>query len=150
LQISSTTDFSRIVESVSTDNTSFAPTMTQYGYQSGGTLYWRVAGVDEDRNQGDWTQAQQIRLQPRLRLTVSGAARRKHAGRVTARVVDGQGHRLAGVRVRMTGAGLRALSKRTNKLGQVVFTVKPKKRGKLVFSATKAGYQPAYGSVKVR
>ena len=25
------------------------------GYQSGGTLYWRVAGVDEDRNQGDWT-----------------------------------------------------------------------------------------------
>ncbi|MDX6507386.1 MAG: large repetitive protein [Gaiellaceae bacterium] len=149
-QISSTPDFSRVVESVSTDNTSYAPTMTQYGYQAGGTLYWRVAGVDEDRNQGDWTQSQQIRLQPQLRLTVSGFARRRHAGRVTARVVDGQSRGVAGVRVRVTGAGLRARSKRTNARGQVVFTVKPKKRGKLVFSATKAGYQPAYGSVKVR
>ena len=53
-------------------------------------------------------------------------------------------------RVRITGAGVRAVAKRTNKMGQVVFTVKPRKRGKLVFSATKAGYQPAYRSMSVR
>src|SRR5215210_7742603 len=108
LQIASTSDFSRTVESVTTDNTSFAPTMTQSGYAPGGTLYWRVAGVDEDRNQGDWTQVQQIRLKPRLRLSVSGFARRNHASSVRASVVDGNGRRLKGVRVRVTGAGVRA------------------------------------------
>jgi hypothetical protein len=148
--IASTPDFSRTIETVSTDNTSYAPTMTQYGYQAGGTLYWRVAGVDEDRNQGDWTQAQTIRLQPRLRLTVSGAARRKHVSRVTVKVADGQGKRLAGVKVRVTGVGVRAVTKRTNRVGQVVFKLKPKRRGKLVFSATKPGFQPTYGSLKVR
>ena len=55
VQISSTPDFASTVDSVTTDNTSYAPTMTSYGYTQGGTLYWRVAGVDEDRNQGDWS-----------------------------------------------------------------------------------------------
>jgi hypothetical protein len=150
VQISSTSDFSRVVDSVSTDNLSYAPTMTQYGYQSGGTLYWRVAGVDEDRNQGDWTQVQQIKLQPRLRLSLLGGARRKFKSRVTARVLNGQGRPVAGVRVRVRGVGVRSVAKRTNKKGQVVFTLKPRKRGKLVFSATKSGYQPAYRSLTVR
>ena len=66
------------VETVTTDNPSYAPTMTQYGYTTSSTLYWHVAGVDEDRNQGDWSQAQQIQLLPRLRVSVSGLARHKH------------------------------------------------------------------------
>jgi hypothetical protein len=150
LQVASTPDFSRVIETVTTDNTSFAPTMTRYGYDRGGTLYWRVAGVDEDRNQGDWTQIQQIRLQPRLKLTLTGSARRKRMSRMTARVVDAAGRRLSGVLVRVTGAGIKATARRTNKLGQVAFKVKPRKKGKLVFSASKSGFQPAYGSVKVR
>jgi hypothetical protein len=150
VQISSTPDFSRVVESVGTENPSYAPTMTSYGYQSGGTLYWRVAGVDEDRNQGDWTQVQQIRLQPRLRLSLLGGARRKFKSRVTARVLNGQGRPVAGVRVRVRGVGVRSVARRTNTKGQVVFTLKPRRRGKLVFSATKAGYQPAYRSLSVR
>jgi hypothetical protein len=150
LQISSTPDFSRVVESVDTENPSYAPTMTSYGYQSGGNLYWRVAGVDEDRNQGDWTQVQQIRLQPRLKLSLLGGARRKFKTRVTARVLNGQGRPVAGVRVRVRGVGVRSVARRTNTKGQVVFTLKPRKRGKLVFSATKPGYQPAYRSLSVR
>jgi hypothetical protein len=150
VQISSTPDFSRVVESVGTETPSYAPTMTQYGYQSGGTLYWRVAGVDEDRNQGDWTQVQEIRLQPRLRLSLLGGARRKFKSRVTARVLNGQGRPVAGVRVRVRGVGVRSVARRTNTKGQAVFTLKPRKRGKLVFSATKAGYQPAYRSLSVR
>ena len=150
LQIASTPDFSRIVEMVSTDNTSYAPLMTQSGYVRGGVLYWRVAGVDEDRNQGDWTQVQQIKLQPQIRLTVTGVARRKHKGVVNARVVDGNGRWLSGVVVRVTGAGIKRLSKRTNAVGRVTFKVKPRKRGKLVFTASKAGYQPAYRALKVR
>jgi hypothetical protein len=150
VQISSSPDFSRTVEQATTDNLSFAPLMTLTSYAAGGTLYWRVAAADEDRNQGDWTQIQQIRLQPRLRLTVSGFPKRKRTGRVSARVVDGRGRPLAGALVRVTGAGLKRLAKRTNVTGQVTFKLRPKKRGKLVFSASKAGFQPAYGSLKVR
>jgi hypothetical protein len=150
VQIAESPDFSRTLESVSTDNTSYAPTMTQYGYGSGGPFYWRVAGVDEDRNQGDWTQVQQIRLQPRLRVMVSGLARRKHVSTVRVTVFDGRGGRLGGARVRLTGAGIRAVAKRSNARGAVTFKVRPKKRGKLLVSATKSGFQAAYGSLKVR
>jgi hypothetical protein len=149
VQIASTPDFSRTVESVSTDNPSYAPAMTSYGYTGGGTLYWRVAGVDEDRNQGDWSQIQQIRLQPRLRVMVSGLARHKHMSSVRVTVLDGQNRRLKGVRVRLTGAGIRAVAKTTNATGQVSFKVKPRKKGKLAVSATRSGFQPAYGSVRV-
>jgi len=149
VQIASSPDFSRTVENVSTDNTSYAPLMTSTSYTRGGTLYWRVAAVDEDRNQGDWTQIQQIRLQPQLRLTVSGLARHKRRATINVRVVDGANRLLKGVLVRATGPGVK-VSKRTNAVGRVTFKVKPKKRGKLVFSATMAGYQPAYRALKVR
>jgi hypothetical protein len=69
---------------------------------------------------------------------------------VKVSVVDGQNRRLKGVRVRVTGAGVRATTKATNALGQASFKLTPKKRGKLVFSATLVGYQPAYGTVTVR
>jgi hypothetical protein len=150
VQIASLPDFSRTIETVTTDNPSYAPAMTQYGYNGGGNLYWRVAGVDEDRNQGDWTQVQQIRLQPRLRVMVSGVARRKHKSSVRVSVLNAQGKRLSGVRVKLTGAGIRAVVRKTNAVGQVSFKVKPKRKGKLLVAATKAGYQPAYGSVRVR
>jgi len=150
VQISSTPDFSQTVETTSTDNTSYAPTMTQYGYTAGGTLYWRVAGVDEDRNQGDWSQMQVIRLLPKLRLTVVGSPRRRHASTVRAYVVDGRGQRLSRVLVRLSGAGIKARVARTTRSGTATFKVKPRKRGKLTFRATKAGYQTAYGTLRVR
>jgi hypothetical protein len=149
VQIASAPDFSRTIETVTTDNPSYAPTMTQYGYNGGGTLYWRVAGVDEDRNQGDWTQIQQIRLEPRLRVMVSGLARHKHMSSVRVTVLDGQNRRLKGVRVRLTGPGIRAMAKTTNATGQVSFKVKPRKKGKLAVRATRSGFQPAYGSLRV-
>ena len=123
--------------------------MTQFGYQSGGTLYWRVAGVDEDRNQGDWSTAQQIKLLPRMRVSVIGRARHKKKTTVTLRVSTTSGSWLAGVRVRVTGPRMKALSRRTNAVGKVVFKVKPKKKGKLVFTVTKAGFQPAYVTLRV-
>jgi hypothetical protein len=150
VQIASSPDFSRTVETVTTDNTSYAPSMTSYGYTSSSVLYWRVAAVDEDRNQGDWTQMQTIRLQPRLKVSVSGLARSKRMGSVRVTVSSAQGKKLAGAKVKLTGLGVRAVVKQTNKLGQVTFKVRPKKKGKLLVSATKAGYQPAYGSLRVR
>jgi hypothetical protein len=151
VQVASSPDFSRKIEETSTDNAAYAPPMTQAGYSAGGDLYWRVAAVDEDRNQGDWSPAQQIRLQPRMRISVSGFPRRGRKSRLTVRVQKYNGGWLSGVVVRMTGKGVKARSGRTNATGKVVFTVRPKRRGaRLTFRATKAGYQPAYTTVRVR
>ena len=53
-------------------------------------------------------------------------------------------------KVKLTGLGIRAVVKTTNKLGQATFKVRPKKKGNLLVSATKAGFQAAYGSLRVR
>jgi hypothetical protein len=150
VQIASSPDFSHVVETVSTDNPSYAPTMTSYGYTTSSTLYWHVAGVDEDRNVGDWTQTQQIRLLPRLRVSVSGLARPKRLSTVRVTVMDALGKRLSAAKVRLTGLGIRPVTRATNRLGQVVFKVTPRKKGKLFVRATKSGFQPAYGALKVR
>src|SRR5262249_43251315 len=50
LQIASTPDFSRTPETVSTDNTSYAPAMTSYGDTSASRIYWRVTAVGAGRN----------------------------------------------------------------------------------------------------
>jgi hypothetical protein len=150
VQISSTPDFASIVDSVTTDNTSFAPTMTSFGYTQGGTLYWRVAGVDEDNNQGDWSPMQVIRLLPKLRLSVFGIVRHKHLSRVMATVTDAKGKHLYRALVLVTGPGIKAQSVRTNAKGIATFKLKPRKRGKLTFRATKPGFQAAYATLKIR
>ena len=46
--------------------------MTQSGYAAAASCTGGSRPRDEDRNQGDWTQIQQIKLQPQMRLTVTG------------------------------------------------------------------------------
>ena len=151
VQVAGTPDFSRRIEETSTDNASYAPTMTQYGYNAGGTLYWRVAAVDEDRNQGDWSSTGQIQMLPRLRLSVTGVARHRKRSRFSIRVEKFAGGALAGASVRVTGPGMRAKGGRTNSRGKLTLFCKPGKKGsKLTFRASKSGYQPAYFTVKVR
>ena len=124
--------------------------MTRGTYDQGGTFYWRVAGVDEDNNQGDWTEFQQIRLQPGMRMSVLGLLRHGKKGKVSVTMRTTDGSWLGNVRVRISGRGLRTVAKRTNAVGKVTFLLRPKRRGKLLVTATKSGYQPAYGSVRVR
>ena len=150
LEVSSTPDFSTPVEDVTTDNTSYAPTMTKSGYTVGGTLFWRVAGVDADHNQGDWSVVQQIKLQPKLKVSVIGVLRRRRPGSVSVSVTDGRGFRLAKVLVRISGKGIKTRSARTDAKGRVRFRLKPTKRGKLLVTASRSGYQTAYGSVRVK
>ena len=151
VQIASDESFSHRVEETTTDNASYAPPMTQSPYSAGGTLYWRVAAIDEDRNQGDWSPAQTISLQPRMRLSVSGVAKRGRKSRLTVRVSMFSGSPMGGVRVRVTGKGIKARSGRTNAKGKLVFTLKPRRRGAtLTFRGTKAGYQNSYTTLRVR
>ena len=46
LQVSGRPDFSTSIENVMTDNTAYAPKLSNVAYLSGNQLYWRVAGVD--------------------------------------------------------------------------------------------------------
>jgi hypothetical protein len=59
LQISSRRDFQQAAESVTTDNTSYAPLLS-YAYQQGGVFYWRVAAVDASSNTGPFTLPKQF------------------------------------------------------------------------------------------
>jgi hypothetical protein len=61
LQVSSRPDFDRIVDTVITDTTSYAPLLSRYQY-AGRVFYWRVAAVDADGNRGDYTTAQRFKL----------------------------------------------------------------------------------------
>ena len=64
VQVSETPDFNRLDDRQKTDATSYAPRIsrpnsrTKKGVR---TLYWRVAALDEDRNEGAWTKPKRFR-----------------------------------------------------------------------------------------
>jgi hypothetical protein len=65
LQISSRRDFQQTAESVTTDNTSYAP-LLGFAYSNGGVFYWRVAAFDANSNTGPYTLPQKF-AQPKSR-----------------------------------------------------------------------------------
>ncbi|MDQ3777611.1 MAG: hypothetical protein M3310_01900, partial [Actinomycetota bacterium] len=158
--VSNREDFATPIEDVTTDNTSFAPTLTQTFYLQGGTFYWRVAAIDEDRNVGDFTRPHSFTLRPttgsgpvvvtqRLRVAASGTLRARRLRRLVITVRSG-GRPVAGAKVRGVGAGVRTRYRATNRVGQVVFRVRPKRRGFVFFQATKARYIAGAARVRVR
>ena len=106
--------------------------------------------LDQDRNQGAWSQAQRISLQPRMRMLVLGFARHGHRSRFTVSVTTYSGKPVARAVVRVTGKGLRATSARTTAAGRLTMMLKPRRKGTLVFRAAKSGYQSTYTTVRVR
>jgi hypothetical protein len=150
LQVSGRPDFASTVESVTTDNTSYAPKLSNVAYLSGNQLYWRVAGVDADNNVGDFSPAQPLSLLPKLKISLKGSLRKKRRGLVTVTVKNGAGTWMSGVKVRVTGAGVKAKPRSTNTLGSVRFTLRPTKRGRVLFTARKSGYQSAGITLRVR
>lgn len=153
-------DFATTVEDVTTDNSSYAPTLTNPGYAPGGTFYWKVAAVDEDRNVGDFTRAHSftlkktagpggVQVSQRLRLGLRGKLRAKRMSRVVVTVKAG-GRPVAGAKVRGLGSGLRPRWRATNRKGQVVFRFKPKRRGVVLFQATKRGYLVGAAKARIR
>ena len=150
VQISQRPDFSTTLEDVTTDNTSYAPVLTHPFYLYGGSFYWRVAARDKAFNNGDWTQAQRIDIAQRLRVAVNQPPLRKRWTRLVVTVSNPAMKPVAGALVRVSGAGIRAKQARTNRLGKVSFRVRPKKRGRLAFRATKPGYAAGALSMRVR
>jgi len=150
VQISQRPDFATTIEDVTTDNTSYAPLLTHPFYVMGGSFYWRVAGRDKGFNVGDWTQAQRIDISQRLRVAVNRAVPRRRWTRVRVTVSDPGLKRIAGAKVRVSGAGLRPRSGKTNRSGQVSFRLRPRKRGRVLFTATKPGFASGTLSMRVR
>jgi hypothetical protein len=148
VQISQRPDFSTTLEDVTTDNTSYAPLLTHPFYANGGIFYWRVAGRDKGFNLGDWSQAHRIDIAQRLKVAVNRPVLRRRWNRIIVTVSDPANKRVAGATVRLSGAGLKPRKARTNRQGKVSFRIRPRKKGRLLFSATKAGY--AAGSLSMR
>ncbi len=159
--VSNREDFSVAVEDVATDNTSYAPPLTLAAYLAGGTFYWKVSAVDEDRNVGDFTRTHSFTLRKattgpggvqvaqRLRLGLKGRLRVKRMSRVVVTVKAG-GRAVAGAKVRGLGSGLRPRWRATNRRGQVVFRFRPKTKGTVLFQATKRGYLVGAAQARVR
>lgn len=160
--VSNREDFATSIEDVHTDNTSYAPALTAPGYLQGGTFYWRVAAVDEDRNVGDFTRAHSFTLKKssptgpgrvqasqRLRIGLKG---RLHANRMRRMVVTikAGGKVVRGAKVRALGPGLKGKWRATNRRGQVVFRLKPNRKGFVFFQATKRGYLIGSARARVR
>jgi hypothetical protein len=150
VQISGRPDFASTVEDVQTDNTSYAPKLSDIAYLSGNQLYWRVAGVDGDDNVGDFSPAQQLSLLPKLKLSAKGALRKRHRSSASVTVKNAQGTFMKGVSVRVLGAGVKARTVKTNMWGVARFKLKPTKRGRVLFTAKKAGFQAAGITLRVR
>ena len=126
-----------------TQNTSWAPTLSSTDYLNGGTFYWRVRSQDGDGNLGQPTPAQSMTMPASLsKSTVSpGILLHGTTTTVTVTVKSFDGHAVAGARVAVSGAGLKATSKLTGTLGKATFKLHPTKKGTITFSITKTGYQ---------
>jgi hypothetical protein len=165
VQISQRADFQANVEQVDTDNTSYAPLLTLPAYLAGGSLWWRVAAQDEDRNIGDFSQAQQFTLAKapsrgptaltRLKLATK-ILKTKKGRRVTVKV-KANGRPAAGALVRVLVAkGVTPRKAKTNRYGKVTFKLRKLGRGKklarrtLLFHAAKTGFLPARRVLKIR
>jgi hypothetical protein len=150
LQVSGRPDFASTIENVTTENTAYAPKLSDVAYLSGNQLYWRVAGVDPDGNLGDFSPAQQLSLLPHMKLTAKGSLHKRRRASVSITVKNAAGRWIKGAKVRVIGAGLKSQVRSTNMWGVASFVLRPTKRGRVLFTARKAGFQSAGITVRVR
>jgi hypothetical protein len=142
VEIAARPDFASRIETATTENTTFAPTLQSLGYRNAGQLFWRVAAVDADGNVGDFSRPQPMRLLPQLRIRVAGTLRRRHRGKLTVIVSAPGADFVAGAHVTVAGRGVPTRTKTTGPRGATTFQLRPTRRGRILVSAAKPGYQP--------
>lgn len=137
VQVSNTTSFANS-SSWTTDETRFSPDMENSTmFDDGGTLYWRVQAIDADGNHGAFTATQAFHLPVKLFVTSSGYFQKGQKKTVTITVKDGYGHAVAGVSVKVSGAGVVTTTKKTNSAGKAAFALKATRTGTVSVTATK-------------
>jgi hypothetical protein len=159
VQVSTRQDFSPAIETKTTDNPSFAPTMLSSTYTNGGTFYWRVAAVDAGNVAGDWSAVHSFSLAPittvvtlkKFKLSSKGYLVKNRYRTVYIYVKDlSTLSPVSGAVVRASGAGVKTTSKVTGSTGVAKFYLKATKLAKVTFKVTRSGYQTAYLYKKVR
>ncbi|HXV32674.1 MAG TPA: hypothetical protein VD769_01595 [Gaiellaceae bacterium] len=157
VQISTRADFATLVESTTTQTTAHAPLLNTTVYTAGGTFYWRVAMIDADLNLGDFTGIRSFTLPAipppddgggddppvvqRFKVTSTGYPARRKTKTITLTVRNASFQPVAGARVRVSGAGVKIVTKRTGLTGKVSFRVRATRYpGKVTFRISKAGF----------
>jgi hypothetical protein len=159
VQVSARPDFAPYIESKSTDNPSFAPTLSSLSYKDAGTLYWRVAAVDAGSNVGDFTTVRSFSWPglatatatlSKFKLTSAGYLVKGRSRYITIYVKNlSTLAAVSGATVRASGAGVLS-TKVTGAGGSVRFYLKPTKLGTVTFRVSKSGFTTAYLYRKVR
>jgi hypothetical protein len=152
VQISGAPEFSRLVDNVLTDNTSYAPLLVWRGQRTlnTGRLYWRVAATDEGDNLGDFTQPQLISRVRRMEISLRGSLKRgsTRALMVTVNDFESAGG-VGGATLRLRGAGI-SRTARTSAYGGVRVPLRPTRRGYLAITAAKRGFTPTTIRLRIR
>ena len=147
VEVSKTESFAAVLDSVTTNNTSWAPALTNDEYRKPGALYWRVATVDDGGNVGAFTSsAVGVR---KLTVRTRGSLRRNRTSRITV-TVRGAGKALRSASVRASGAGVRTTTKRTGKRGTTSLRLRPRRTGFVNISVSRPGYVTKTVRVRVR
>jgi hypothetical protein len=144
-QISTTDAFGSTVETTNTFNPAWAPILDR---SPGGRLYWRVTPVDDSGARGAYATGSFV-LPKAMDVAAIGLLRHGRAGRLTIIVRDRKRHAVKSVRLTITGAGIATRRVRTNRKGQVVVRVKPRKRGTITIVGRHSGFADGSKTVKV-
>lgn len=159
VQVSTRQDFNPAIETKTTDNPSFAPTLMSGSYTAGGTFYWRVAAVDAGNVAGDYSSVHSFELNPittpppslqTFKLSATGTLYKNRLRTVTITVKNGSTlSPVSGAVVKASGCGVSA-TKITSGTGVAKFSLKPTKTGYVTFKVTRSGYTAASITRKVR
>jgi hypothetical protein len=149
VETSATDGFGLIIESATTDNTSWAPDLASPSYQAANKIYWRVALVDSGRTVGAYATGV-FTLLRRPVITVSGKPRRGRRGVLRITVASPLHKAIRKARVSIGGAGLKPSRTLTSKLGTAVFSVRPRKVGFVTLKVEARGYRTTTVRVRVR
>ncbi|MGH3371507.1 MAG: hypothetical protein ACRDPR_16070, partial [Nocardioidaceae bacterium] len=148
VQIATTDSFTRIVDQTTTDNTSWAPKLTQPELVAGGKMFWRVATGDEGGNVGGW-RVGKFKTRPGFVVTASGYPRKGQKSSVRVYVRDSRGRPVRRAKVVVKGSRTRRRAQRTSGDGFATLLVRPRKRGTLKFRVTKRKFRPSTTTLAV-
>jgi hypothetical protein len=146
IEIATDSSFGTVVDSADMDGNAYAPDTSGTAFQRGGTLFWRVAAVDEGNNIGAYANGT-LTLSRRLVVTSTGKARRRRTVILTVQVADAGRKSISGAKLTLKGAGVK-ITRKTPKSGRVALRIRPRKKGTITITATKKGYSA--GSTKLR
>jgi hypothetical protein len=148
VEVADNDSFVRPIESVTTDNTAWAPDLTNPRYRRAGRIYWRVALVDSGRNVGAYASGS-FTLPRAPGITTAGTLRTGHRGTFTVTVTSAVRKALRKAKVSVSGAGISRVTKRTGKKGTATFRVRPRRKGTVAVRVQARGYQTTTVTVRV-